>query len=382
MKRTVRRAAPVLAVVAGVALVTCGPAVAASRAGSSAPAAAPTAGAGRSARASVASGPAAAKIKSYKLSGRQHAVSCMTLNRCVTIGSAKRHGTVLTANNGKQGRVTAVTASRSLSAISCPPSTYAQLVPPVPVGCWITGTSSRGTALLVKLSPTGKVTQIVRPPAPSDTLEAISCNTINSCGVAGVRTGKTPGIEIGEWNGKTLTLNQVTGPTATKTVITAMSCFHVHFFCEAVGHSDATNGVTGLVLTIDKGVPGTLSTTSDFAYTGVGCAADMSGACSTVGNSTIGTSSTELFGIDCDGPFCTEAGKTKSAKARRFVGVLITGCKTSLVNATKGFADISRRGPGEGFAAVGPGPKASSVLTLGLNTCKHGVSAESGYVLR
>jgi hypothetical protein len=65
------RAMPLLAVVAGVAVATCGPA-----------AAAPS-----------------ARFKSYELSGRQDAVSCMTLARCVTIGSAGGHGTVPPINN-------------------------------------------------------------------------------------------------------------------------------------------------------------------------------------------------------------------------------------------------------------------------------------------
>jgi hypothetical protein len=167
-----------------------------------------------------------------------------------------------------------------------------------------------------------------------------------------------------------LVLSPVAGPTATKTVITALSCFHSPFFCEAVGYADTTTGVTGLTLTIEQGVVGPLTVTKDFAYEGVWCSGV--GVCGTDGNRTTGTSSTELFGIECNGLLCTEAGKVRASKTGPFVGVLITTAiehksKTSKVSEVAGFTDISRRGPGSGFAAVGPGQTSGSVLTLGVS---------------
>ncbi len=353
--RTIWSWVPVLAAVAGVILVSSGPAGTA----------------GAAARTATANGAvvitrtAQQTVTDHTISGDETSVSCLTASRCVAVGSRGSYGVVVTLTDGAQSHVVVLRGSSVIDSVSCRKSV-----------CWAIGHPVRGTAAyLVKISSAGRpVAERTLPLPARTTLGPISCASPTNCEIAGADNGTRPSaIEIGDWNGTSLRLHRVRVADSKRMSMKAISCWHSD--CEAVGTDTVGPGFNdyhGLILTTAGGKPARLNADSGYPRAeSVSCisartcfAVSGGGSVLTVSRGVVtriqGGAGGELNAIECTSSGCETAGTLLLPQYSTQDGWL-----QSLSDGTWGagiddgaaywFSGIAARGGSGSFIAVGVG---------------------------
>jgi len=322
---------------------------------------------------SAAGAQAAGGLTNHKISGYDHAISCMTATRCVAVGSSNDQGLVVSLDNGKQSHATPV-AAEYLDSVSCPSAS----------GCWAVGLGLNDSGLvLVKIGPTGKVAKPITETAPyANLLSWISCVSISSCEVAGTDVLATPSVpEIASWNGKKLTIHRLAPPKgSTSSNIQGVSCWRTT--CYVVGsYTYGDDELAGIVLTVSNGKPGQAHTIAGDGLIGVSCVS--ASTCYAAGHAELAegvlltvtngvpahahSETADMYGIECAGATCHSSGTGSSGAV---IVTLRNGVPTGTPiadPAIDGFSSsdsITQRG--SGFAAVGPATtSAGSDVTIG-----------------
>lgn len=319
----------------------------------------------------------ASGITSRPMSGYQDVVACLSTRLCVVGGyTSRRVGDVVEVRDGVPGHVSTVKGTQDIVGISCPSGT----------GCIaLARTSTDEGADLLAINAAGVVTGSKRvATSTGDEAERISCVSLTECETAGLDGLSTPpSYEIGDWNGKTLTLHKVTAPAGTQdAIVEGISC--TTSTCDVVGYAEHGLVDTGISIRITHGSSFELFRVAQDLLYGVSCGSatrcyadgfDETGSVIvTLTDGKMGSQSTipasDLYGIACTGDACTAVGKESSTKPSNdpYWGT-IYGLSNGAVSSTRvvelssGFNDVSR--VGSTFEAVGSGQGAPSEVTTG-----------------
>ena len=312
----------------------------------------------------------AASITNHQVSGFQSEVACLTSHLCVLAGYTNHGvGDVIAVRDGVPGHTSTVKHSRGMYDVSCPGKS----------GCVALGQPSDDVgALFVKISGSGVATSAKLVTVPAGvTISSIACASLTSCTVAGTDFFATPtSIEVGSWNGSKLTLHQVKAPKGgANTNIGGVACWGSS--CLVAGYAEKGTGSLGIVLAVDHGKPGKLTTVKNDFFYGIACASATSCYASGfvaqgagvivpldkgVPGKPLTTGTADSFGIACGAGSCTAVGLELAPEGSgdNNWGVIfsvangkITGTSTdSSVGGFDGSGNVARAG--RFFAAVGP----------------------------
>lgn len=369
MKMTLRPAVLVSAVAACVTLVTCGPtgAAGAASAGSSSLVAARAAAGG--------------KLGSYRITGIERAIGCLTAHRCVAVGygGGRAPGQVVTVTAGRQVRVSVVRLASNLVAVSCPSR----------FGCWAIGTPRTGDRdyVLVKIGRAGTVSRATTVRVPGGVeLSSISCTSMASCEIFGTaRSAKFLNKwYLASWSGRKLSHPYMAG-LVDYDVPGGISCYQAT--CVAVGAWIGESGGSpggDTILTTKGGTLGHVAYPGGAGLSGVSCVSSSTCFVTTLdtkvatltGGAMGSTQNLPLYAgtsIECDGTTCWAAGLSGNPPyPAEFVmlsngmpvGSTLTG-RGLTVPSPAAYPAIARRG--NGFAAVGAavngGSRVSEIVT-------------------
>jgi hypothetical protein len=251
-------------------------------------------------------------------------VSCPTSTTCEAVGVGGGHGVVVPITGGNPGTPQVVQGMATLQAISCSSSSACQAggrgadSGAVSTGTVVHGvfgtTSVNGIACPdanctgVASTSNGKYNDVLVPltagipgnfqavPPGTSTFSAIACPAAGSCvvvgrGVRDVKGKNTPeAVVLAVNSGKP---GRLVGVTDSATLLLqAVACGPGSRACIAVGTNGSASGATntghGVLLSISRGVPGSLQSVAGppVALTGIAC--PTASTCEAVGDSTSG----------------------------------------------------------------------------------------------
>jgi hypothetical protein len=293
---------------------------------------------------------ATAAVSTHEIPGHEGAISCLTVFRCVAVGSGSTAGQVVDIYKGRFAGSVRVLA-QTLTAVSCPNQ----------LGCWAIGPRT-GVLNFVEIGRNGTVVRQIAVSGRAVSaagLNQISCVSMTSCELTDsyfVSRNNVQTAELATWNGRKLRLTPardfvqlryVSGPSCSRTS------------CVVVGAVTSNSvSLAPFVLTTVRGQPRAPSFLSPVRWylNAVSCASAAtcyaigSGAVVTVTDGvarSIHAGPANWSGIECAGATCWAVGSDTLVK---IIGGAVTGAPVT-DTATRGFTSIARRK--NGFAAVG-----------------------------
>jgi hypothetical protein len=318
----------------------------------------------------------ASALNEVRVSGVQTDVSCLSSKLCVLAG-CDNHGVgdLIPLLGGVPGRLSTVAGTQGIYGVSCPSAS----------GCVALGRTSNDIgAMLISINGSGLLTKTVSVKVPSGvTLDRIACTGVHSCEVAGTDIFVSHAVEVGSWNGHTLSLHRVGAPAgSTDTVVEGVSCSGTA--CEVVGYAEKVAVVKGLIVTISHGKPTGLHVVPGDSLYGVSCTSatlcyasgfnQSGGLILTVKRGVASAPAhvaSDLSGIACRGTACTAVGEQlpPPPTTAAFYGSLVTVSSgkviaSQLVPASGGYNSVAAARGGF-FAAVGSAQGAGSEVTTG-----------------
>ncbi len=310
----------------------------------------------------------AATLSNHQISGTETGIACMTAARCVAVGYGPHSGQVVSLDNGKQVRVTALALKAHLTSVSCAGK----------AGCWAVGPRPGGV-VLVKIGPAGNVISEVRQTVPGKKVESteISCASISSCEIfatlnIGTATAVQP-LYLASWNGTKWSLRTFGGYGDAPSYVNGFACWLPT--CVVLGSADSGSVYYGPFAWIfNNGNAGTFVGDADntahfYADSCVSLTtcwvvgiSHGAGIVVTLKDGVLGPYEAEpdvMTGVECEFSKCEAVGGDILLTVSHGV---VTGAPVT-DTATTGFTDISYRGTG--FAAVGGAHKSgySEVVT-------------------
>jgi len=307
-------------------------------------------------------------VTNHSLSGHDTSVSCLTVSRCVAVGSRGYRGAVVTLIGGVQKYAAVLHGSAVIYSVSCPSAS----------GCWAIARPDRGAgAYLVKISSAGRpAAEQTRPVPAGTTLAEISCTAMTSCEVAGTDNRARPAaIEIGTWNGTSLHLYRRGVTSSTTVSVASISCWHSD--CAAVGSAAAGPTTTDLIVTTSGGRPDAVNVASGYALSAIACVSATT--CYAAGAAVLVTVTDGSpadpqavpggwngAAIECTGSHCEAAGGEVFGAAYADVLVSLsdgTAGTPVIVQAGQGYSGIAARG--SSFIAIAAGSNSASEDTVG-----------------
>jgi hypothetical protein len=320
----------------------------------------PAGAAGRAAQATTT-----LAVTNHLISGTETSVSCLTLTRCVAVGSGSRGAQVVSLDNGRPTQVSVLPYHAPLLSVSCPNKT----------GCWALG-QLPGTGgdrhvpvgvLLVKIGAAGQVTKVIHVAVPTgDALFQISCRTMTACQILGQNTAAVPGplIFFSPWNGSRWRLDSFAvgdgGSSVSDFSCWQTTCVLAGFeqFNSSTGEAFAWtfhNGVSGPMN--DKGLKTTFNALSCVSAStcysigsshGAGVAVTISGGVPSAANEPMPLTAGS---IGCIRATCWASGGNQIVTMRD--GVVSGAPLTD--TASTGFSEVIDNG--NGYIAIGPATK-------------------------
>jgi hypothetical protein len=321
----------------------------------------------------VAAGPASAlTVTNRTMPSLATSIDCLTKSLCVSVGDTPQGiGAVVAIKHGVPGKLQKVKGTdNGILSVSCAGGKGCVAIAPTPTG----------KLMFINIGKTGKVTSKKEVKVTIlDSFDRISCATIHSCELAGVRivNAVLNHVAVAHWNGKKLSdLRAIKVANASDVTAAGLSCRNS--YCVAVGQMDLRSGASpfgAYLLPIKRGKPGKLvRTKASTSLQAVACVtaslcyadgdhAEPAGVVLTFAHNKITKTATvaaSLDGIACAGHSCTAVGSqlpTDSETSRSaFVGDLVpvssgTPAMPYVDLASGGYGSVAR--VGRFFEAVG-----------------------------